>query len=174
VPRWPGLPSCPSPNPSLGLPRSRSSRCLDERVHVDSFTTSASADIPDSIPNADALHADHVFAGQARKVMLQELGQGDPLAGIGRVLSDGHKQDPTEPSFGATTFGADGIGELERVASHNVHAGDSGYLDGGTESSGMSPVATTGQQDMMTPCVPKGLTPYERMVLFPFREWIDR
>jgi hypothetical protein len=143
-------------------------------VHVDSFTTLASAGIPDSIPNADALHADHVFAGQARNVMLQEFGQGDPLAGIGRGLSDGHKQDPTEPSFGATTFGADGTGELERVASHNVHAGDSGYLDGGTESLRNVALATTGQQDLMTPYVPKGLTPYERMVLFPFGEWFDR
>ncbi|WIB16998.1 hypothetical protein DEJ34_07710 [Curtobacterium sp. MCPF17_050] len=106
--------------------------------------------------------------------MLQELGQGNPLAGFGRGSSDSHQQDPTEPSFGATTFGADGTGELERVASHRVHAGDSGYLDGGIESVQDVALATTGQQDRMAPCVPKGLTPYERMVLFPFGEWFDR
>jgi hypothetical protein len=146
----------------------------EDGVHVDSFTTLASAGIPDSIPNAGAIHADHVFAGQARNVMIQEIGQGDPLAGVGRGFSDGHQQDPTASDFGAITFGADGAGELRGVTSHNVHAGESGYLDDGTESLRNVALATTGQQDKMTPYVPKGLTPYEQMVLFPFGEWWNR
>lgn len=136
-------------------------------VHVDTFTTFASAGIPDSIPDVSALHAGHVYAGQARNVWPIEKGAGDQYAALGRDKSHDHQQDPTDSSFGATAFGADGDdGELA-VTDHGVHVEEegSGYLDPGTESLHNIALTTTGQGGSVTPYIPKGPTPYEQAVL---------
>jgi hypothetical protein len=131
----------------------------EEGVHVDTFTTIASAGIPDSLPTADAVHADHFYAGQARNVWAPSQGtiplighgQGDQYAVIGRNLSADHHIDPTSPGFGATPFGADGSDGLAGVTDHGVHvAGDTGYLDRGTESLQNVAFATTGQPEQLS------------------------
>ncbi|PZF15517.1 hypothetical protein DEJ25_01970 [Curtobacterium sp. MCPF17_011] len=130
-------------------------------VHVNTFTAVASAGIPDSIPDADALHADHVYAGQARNV-IPLIESGDGWAATGREHSWDHHQDPTADDFGATTFGADGSGTLEGVTNHGVHTSDgTGYLDKNTESLWNVGLATTGQGEKMTAYHPKGQTPLE-------------
>lgn len=125
-------------------------------VHVDTFTTLASAGIPDDIPSASAIHAVHVYSGQARDVTpYVERDQGDQWAHIGRDHSEDHHQDPTDPAFGATTFGADGSGVLKGVTDHGVETKTrSGYLDRGTESLLNVAYATTGQADRMTAARP--------------------
>lgn len=130
-------------------------------VHVNTFTAVASAGIPDSIPDADALHADHVYAGQARNV-IPLIESGDGWAATGREHSWDHHQDPTADYFGATTFGADGSGTLEGVTNHAVHTSSgTGYLDMNTEALKNVALATTGQGDKMTAYHPKGQTPLE-------------
>lgn len=124
-------------------------------VHVDSLVTLASAGLPDSVPNASSLHADEVYAGQAEYVdpvtegtipWIRE-GKGDQWAAVGRVLSDDHHVDPSSPSFGAHTFGADGDGPLVGVTDHGVHTStDTGYLDRGTQSLRNVAYATTDQE----------------------------
>jgi len=138
-------------------------------VHVDSLTMVASAGIPDSIENANEIHADHVYAGQARNVLPTEWGQGDPLAIVGRNASEDHHGDPTGSDFGATTFGADGVDGLNGVKDHGVHTdGLSGYLDTNTESLNNVALATTGHGDKMTPYTPKWATPLEMVSGHPF------
>ena len=139
-------------------------------VHVDSLTMVASAGIPDSIENANEIHADHVYAGQARNVLPAEWGQGDPLAIIGRNRSEDHKVDPTGSDFGATTFGADGtIGpdgakRLAGVKDHGVHTDNgTGYLDPNTESLRNVALATTGHGNFVSPYTRKLATPFEVM-----------
>lgn len=131
-----------------------------EGVHVNTLTTIASAGIPDSLRSVDSIHADHVYAGQARNVLAPSqgtipvigLGQGDQWAVVGRSLSDDHHIDPTSSGFGATPFGADGSEGLKGVTDHGVHvAGDSGYLDRGTESLQNVAYATTGQAEQLSP-----------------------
>jgi hypothetical protein len=116
-------------------------------VHVDSFTAIASAGIPDRIHGAQGLHADVVYAGQAQVVKpIIEHWSGDEWAAVGRDLSSGHTQDPTDPDFGATTFGADGAPGLNGVRDHAVHTWyGGGYLDRNTESLQNIGFATTGQ-----------------------------
>ncbi|MBM7473857.1 alpha/beta hydrolase [Curtobacterium herbarum] len=140
-------------------------------VHVDTFSTIGSAGIPDSLPEADDLHATHVYAGQARNVWAVPGDEkGDQWAGSGR-LSPVHSIDPTSPDFGATPFGADGVtdadgDELKGVKDHGVSTPDGeGYLDPGTESLTNIGFATTGQADRMTAYVPKGLTDFEQSML---------
>jgi hypothetical protein len=145
------------------------SYALTERgVHVDSLTTVGSAGIPNSIPNADALHADHVYAGQAQNIWIPEPGRGDRWAQTGR-LSFVHSQDPTDPDFGATAFGTDGVDgkpELNSVDDHSVHTDElRGYLDPNTESLSNIGWATTGRPERMTEHHPKGMTEWEKTVL---------
>lgn len=84
-----------------------------------------------------------------------ERDQGDQWAHIGRDHSEYHHQDPTDPAFGATTFGADGSGVLKGVTHHGVETKTrSGYLDRGTESLRNVAYATTGQADRMTAARP--------------------
>ncbi|WP_144763554.1 alpha/beta hydrolase [Curtobacterium sp. 9128] len=125
-------------------------------VHVDTFTTVASAGIPDDIPSASSIHATHMYSGQARDVTpLVERDQGDQWAHIGRDHSTDHHKDPTDPDFGSTTFGADGDDSLKGVTDHGVHTGgNTGYLDRGTESLRNVAYATTGQPDRMTEARP--------------------
>jgi pimeloyl-ACP methyl ester carboxylesterase/uncharacterized protein YukE len=137
-------------------------------VHVDTFTTIGSAGIPDSVTDATALHADHVYAGQAQNIWAIEPGRGDRWAQTGR-LSPTHGQDPTAPAFGATAFGTDGVpgdGKKHSVDDHNVLTDDHrGYLDTDTESLYNIGQATTGHPEAMTRHEPKGMTWYEKTVL---------
>ncbi|MBF4587415.1 alpha/beta hydrolase [Curtobacterium sp. VKM Ac-2887] len=123
-----------------------------EGVHVDSFTTIASAGIPDSIDGADEIHADAVYAGQAEvaKPLIEHWG-GDEWAAVGRDFSSDHHQDPTAPGFGATSFGADGAPGLNPVRDHGVHTWyGGGYLDEDTQSLQNVGYATTGQPERLT------------------------
>lgn len=138
-------------------------------VHVDTFTTIGSAGLPNSIDEASDIHADGVYAGQARNVWAVPGDEkGDQWAWTGR-LSPEHGVDPTEPSFGAHPFGADGLeGEPERrgVKDHGVSTPDGeGYLDLNTESLANVAFATTGHPELMTEYVPKGPTDFERELL---------
>ncbi|MCJ1712935.1 alpha/beta hydrolase [Curtobacterium sp. VKM Ac-2922] len=137
-------------------------------VHVDTFTTIGSAGIPNSIPDAGTLHAGHVYAGQAQNIWVIEPGRGDRWAQTGR-LSPTHSQDPTDPAFGATAFGTDGVtgdDTKHSVDDHNVLTDDHrGYLDADTESLYNIGQATTGHPEAMTKYEPKGMTWYEKTVL---------
>lgn len=62
---------------------------------VYSFVMLGSAGIEDRIPNAAALHAEHVYAGEAAA---------DGEARFGRLT----RRDPRSPSFGATVISVDG------------------------------------------------------------------
>ncbi|WP_374010747.1 alpha/beta hydrolase [Leifsonia sp. LS-T14] len=62
---------------------------------VYSFVMLGSAGIEERIPNAAALHAQHVYAGEA---------QADGEARFGRLT----RRDPRSPSFGATVISVDG------------------------------------------------------------------
>lgn len=137
-------------------------------IHVDSLTTVASAGLPDFVDDAGDIHAEHVYSGQARNVLPQEWGHGDPLAIVGRNLSSDHHVDPTDPDFNATTFGVDGTVDAEGgplltgVKDHGVHTtAGNGYLDPNTESLQNVALATTGQGDAVSPYLPKGPTPVE-------------
>lgn len=123
-----------------------------EGVHVDSFTAIASAGIPDSIHEADEIHADAVYAGQAEVVKpIIEHWSGDEWAAVGRDFSSDHHQDPTAPGFGATSFGADGAPGLKPVRDHGVHTWyGGGYLDEDTQSLQNVAYATTGQPERLT------------------------
>jgi hypothetical protein len=102
--------------------------------HVDDFIMLGSAGVPTGI-GIDDLHvpAGHVYASQA---------SADTLAGLGRLLSG--RADPATSSWGATTFGSDGLtlGDGDRLAAvdgHNAvgssNADDRGkYLGPATES----------------------------------------
>ncbi|MBT1679738.1 alpha/beta hydrolase [Curtobacterium aurantiacum] len=134
-------------------------------VQVDSFTTIGSAGLPNSIEDADDLNADHVYAGQARDVWAIDPEKGDQWAWTGR-LSPVHSQDPTDPDFGATAFGADGSGALNPVEDHGTHTEDErGYLDPNTESLTNIGFATTGHPELMTEAQPKGPTQFQESLL---------
>ncbi|MBO9039075.1 alpha/beta hydrolase [Curtobacterium flaccumfaciens] len=134
-------------------------------VQVDSFTTIGSAGLPNSIEDADDLNADHVYAGQARDVWAIDPEKGDQWAWTGR-LSPVHSQDPTDPDFGATAFGADGSGALNPVEDHGTHTDDErGYLDPNTESLSNIGFATTGHPELMTEAQPKGPTQFQESLL---------
>lgn len=121
-------------------------------VHVNTFTSAASAGVPKGIPTAADIHADHVYAGQAQDSLVGIPGFGDQYAYIGRDFSIPNRIDPTSPSFGATTFGANGVGALRGVKDHGVHAdGNRGYFDPGTESLRNIALTTTGHGDRVTP-----------------------
>ena len=120
-------------------------------VEVDTFTTIASAGLPDAVDTAEKINAGEVFAGQAENATPFIGGAGDQWAQFGRDHSYDHHQDPTDADFGATTFSADGSGPLVAVDNHAVHTdGDTGYLDKGTESLRNVAYATTGQGDRVT------------------------
>ncbi|WP_181439478.1 alpha/beta hydrolase [Curtobacterium sp. MCBD17_032] len=129
-------------------------------VHVDNFVSIASAGIPQSIPTADEIQASHVYAGQARDTLVGFPGFGDQYAYIGRDFSVPYRLDPTNASFGAETFGADGAvvdtpagpQALRGVKDHGVWTEHhEGYLDVGTESLRNVALATTGNGDRVSP-----------------------
>jgi hypothetical protein len=95
-----------------------------------------SAGIPESIPNARAIHATQVFGAQGQTVIPGvEAGAGDQWAWIGRQGSG--RQNPMSADFRAKTFGADGNIErrLVGVTGHDavIAPNGFGYLDRGTE-----------------------------------------
>jgi predicted alpha/beta hydrolase family esterase len=124
----------------------------DTDLGVYSFVMVGSAGIEDHIPDAGALHAMHVYAGEATD---------DTVAQLGRAS----RQDPRSPAFGATVFPTDGDAALglapvtghapvlhspwdddidssdwarvpadEREAEFEAHMRQHGYLDPGTQS----------------------------------------
>lgn len=120
-------------------------------VHVDTFTSIASAGIPQSIADASSLSAEHVYAGQAKNTLVGVPGQGDQYAYVGRDFSFPYRKNPVSESFGAETFGADGTGDLKPVKDHGVHTDSgNGYLDPGTESLRNVALTTTGQGAQVT------------------------
>jgi hypothetical protein len=137
-------------------------------VHVDTFSTVGSAGLPNEVDAAGDLHADHVYSGQAQDVWLIEPEKGDQWAWTGRLSAE-HGQDPTDPDFGATTFGTDGEtdnGPLNAVEDHGTHApGDHGYLDLNTESLMNLGFATTGHPELLTDDPPKGPTAFQQSIL---------
>ncbi|MGN7190894.1 alpha/beta hydrolase [Curtobacterium sp. MCBA15_004] len=130
---------------------------LAERgVHIDRFVALGSAGLPDGLDGAEQLHADHVFAAQAKDGPTGNTGEGDEWATFGREKSFGHHVDPTAQSFGATVFGADGgTGSEGQTLSSVLHHAPvfkdhRGYLDRGTESLHNVALATTGQDELLT------------------------
>lgn len=130
---------------------------LAERgVRVDRFVALGSAGLPDGLDHAGQLHADQVFAAQAKDGPTGKSGKGDEWATFGREKSFAHRVDPTAQSFGATVFGADGgtgsEGQtLSPVLHHAPVFGDErGYLDRGTESLHNVALATTDQDELLT------------------------
>ena len=140
---------------------------IEEGVHVDTFTTIASAGIPDEIDHAGQIHADAMYSGQARAMIpILEHGKGDEWAAVGRDFSVDHHQDPMDDDFGSTTFGTDGSTGMVGVTDHGVHTdGSSGYLDPNTESLWNVGYATTGHPEKMTAHVPQGPTTLQRALL---------
>lgn len=120
-------------------------------THVDTWTSLGSAGLPASIGHAAELHADYVYAGQARDRLLLEPGQGDRWALLGRSIGT-HPVNPANPFFGADVFGVDsGVNGLTAVTEHgSSNDSNTGYLDPGTESLWNVAHATTGHPDMLT------------------------
>lgn len=131
-------------------------------VHVDAFVSVGSAGLPTSIDSASDIHADHVYAGQARDVIPGlEDGQGDQWAWTGRDFGN-HPVNPVDPDFGAQTFGTDSGSNGAAVTDHGTHTdGGTGYLDRHTESLRNVALATTGHGDQASPYVPLGPTPLQ-------------
>ena len=124
-------------------------------AHVDTFVSVGSAGLTPTVDSAADLHADRVFAGQARNVSPLSDEKGDQWAWIGRVGGD-HPINPMVESFGAERFGVDTPGSnLAPVLDHLASTETSnGYLDLGTESLFNVSFATTGQGQQVTPYVP--------------------
>lgn len=138
-------------------------------LHVDSFVSAASAGIEKSIPNAAAIHANRVFAEQGQNVIpWMEAGKGDEWAASGRVISG--RENPMDPSFGATRMNADGAPGLKGVTAHDpvLHWNKTqgyGYFDMHTESIDNVALATTGRGDEVSPYKAAPLTPLEQGIL---------
>lgn len=134
----------------------------DNDLGLFAFVMLGSAGIEERIPDASALHSDHVYAGEAVD---------DREARWGRVT----RQDPRSPAFGAQVLGVDGDARLGllavtghdpvlhsawnddlaspiwadiadqkvRRAEYLKHTTSFGYLDEGTESLRNAAIATT-------------------------------
>jgi pimeloyl-ACP methyl ester carboxylesterase len=95
---------------------------------VNSFVTLGSAGIPVHIPNAGAIHAEHMYAAQAEERF--------NVAHIGQVLSYPERIDPTFKPFGATEIDASHVEGTSDVNVHDLYVNpndaedaDHGYLD---------------------------------------------
>lgn len=138
-------------------------------AHVDRFVALGSAGLPNTVDSAGKLHAEHVYAGQARNVLPDEAGQGDQLAAVGRT-APGHHVDPATMVFGATTFGTDtnpaDSAEQRPVLNHDpITSGGSGYLDADTESVYNVGRVTTGHDSDATPFRPEPPTDRDNALL---------
>ncbi|WP_139417245.1 alpha/beta hydrolase [Agromyces laixinhei] len=138
-------------------------------LNVDAFVSIGSAGIEPVIGTADSVQADTFYAGQAQDVIPQlEAGDGDQWAWTGREGSG--RANPMDDSFGATTFGTNGIdGDPAKnpVTDHSttMKAPDFGYLDRRTESLSNVAFATTGQPERMSVHTPPQMTDTQRMLL---------
>ncbi|MBP1300392.1 MULTISPECIES: alpha/beta hydrolase [unclassified Curtobacterium] len=136
-----------------------------EGIHVDTFTSIGSAGLPNSVDNADDLNAGHVYAAQARDVWLIDPEKGDQWAWTGRLSAE-HGQDPTDPDFDATVFGADGTEGLNPVEDHGtLTESKRGYLDQNTESLQNIAFATTGHPEDLTKRKDLGPTQFQQSLL---------
>lgn len=134
-------------------------------VQVDSFVSLGSAGLPPEIDQASDLHADQVFAGQARDVMDIDPAGGDQWAWTGR-LSPSHPVNPIDDDFGARAFGTDGSATGAGVKDHSpLTPSGNGYLDRGTESLENVALATTGQGDRASSYVTPEPTPLQEALL---------
>jgi hypothetical protein len=138
-----------------------------EDLHVDSFVSLGSAGIPQSVPTADAIHADHVYAGQAQNA-IPGLEKGDEWAWRGRDGSG--RLNPMDPSFGATTFNTDGVPGDDSLHGITEHATGKkptgyGYLDLKTESLNNTALATTGHGDNVSPYQNPGYTDLQKTLI---------
>jgi len=146
---------------SYGTTTAAEALTLSGTPRVDTFVTLGSAGLPSSVDSVDALGVSAVYAGQARNVIpLIEEAQGDQWAWMGRTSLD-HPVDPTDQSFGAEAFGADGDNGMHPVTDHAalVEPGKGwGYFNLGTEALRNTALATTGQGGQASPAVSKGRT----------------
>ncbi|SIN78013.1 alpha/beta hydrolase [Agromyces cerinus] len=138
---------------------------------VDAFVMIGSAGIEPSIESVHDLHAELVFAGQARDVAPKlEAGLGDEWAWTGREGS--HRLNPMDESFGATRFGTNGVPgspDLNATTAHDpmVRGDGYGYLESNSESLMNIALATTQQSADLTLHVPPELTPFQRGLVTP-------
>ncbi len=112
---------------SYGTTTASIALAMQADLHVQSFVNLGSAGIPEWIPNAEALHAAHVYAGTGH----------EPIAPAGRYLSG--RSDPSSGAFGAEPIqtGPSSSGEGVNVHDPLKHSPDNdkyGYLDSGTSS----------------------------------------
>lgn len=140
-------------------------------AYVDRLVVLGSAGLPNDVDSAGKLHAEHVYAGQARNVVFDEAGQGDQLAALGRT-APGHHVDPATRVFGASTFGTDtnpaNVEEQRPVLTHDpITDNGSGYLDANTESIFNVARIISGRESDATPFHPRGPTERDQ-------EWLDR
>lgn len=135
-----------------------------EEAHVNAFVTVGSAGLPAHIDSASDLHADEVFAGQARDVWATDPSGGDQWAWVGRT-SWNHPINPVSSGFGAHAFDVAGGGGLTPVTDHSVTTDDgTGYLDRRTESLKNVALATTLQGASMSPYVAPRPTPFQQQM----------
>ena len=134
-------------------------------VHVDVAVNLASAGLPAEVDHASDLHADEVYAGQARDVWLVDPAPGDPWAWFGRSFSN-HSVNPATDAFGAEVFGVDtGVGGAP-VTDHATRTEDgTGYLDDDTESLRNVALATTGRGDEATDAIDHEPTLFQQALI---------
>lgn len=134
-------------------------------VHVDVVVNLGSAGLPADIDHASDLHADEVYAGQARDVWAIDPAPGDQWAWAGRSFGN-HPVNPVEVGFGADVFGVDTGEGGASVTDHGTNTPDgTGYLDRDTESLRNVALATTGQGDQVTESIDHEPTPFQEAMM---------
>jgi len=130
-------------------------------VQVDVVVNLGSAGLPADIDHASDLHADEVYAGQARDVWAIDPAPGDQWAWFGRDFSN-HPVNPVEEGFGADVFGVDSGTGGSSVTDHGTSTpGGTGYLDDNTESLRNVALATTGQGAHTSSAIEHEPTPFQ-------------
>ncbi|PPI75620.1 hypothetical protein C5E12_00795 [Rathayibacter rathayi] len=139
-------------------------------VELGVVVTLGSAGLPDSVDEASDLHAEAVYAGQARDKYFGETESGDEAAWVGRDFSWDHHTNPADEDFGATVFGVETGGDAGRIVTEHAALksddGDvAGYLDKGTESLRNAARAISGQTDLLTENKPLGMTKMQKQMI---------
>ncbi|PPG16685.1 hypothetical protein C5C74_11785 [Rathayibacter sp. AY1E8] len=139
-------------------------------VELGVVVTLGSAGLPDSVDEASDLHAESVFAGQARDKYLGETESGDEAAWMGRAFSWNHHTDPADEDFGARVFGVETGGDAGRIVTDHAALksddGDlAGYLDTNTESLQNAAWAVSRRLDLLTENRPLGPTAFQKAVV---------
>lgn len=117
---------------------------------VDAFVSVGSAGLPPQIDQANDLHAEQVFAGQATDTVSWLPGSGDAWAWVGQA-SPLHPVDPTGSGFGAEVFDVNGGDGRAGARDHGALTNDgSGYFDRDTQSLRNIALATTGQGELVS------------------------